>query len=149
MIRPLLRPVRWSRKRRRLSADCDLIAGRMDGFRGTIALLSHHRFLPGRDENGIMNKCEQIRRGPSGQWGQFCFLSCAFNYLLGPMGRTRSRYGEPFAWRWCGNNYILLTVRANSLNWYREHEVSAGLWIRNYYSAHVSSQFVSYERICM
>lgn len=103
--------------------DCGLIADHMDGFRGTIALLSHRRFLSGRDENGIRNKCEQIRRGPSGQWGQFCFLSCAFNYLLGPMGR--SRYGESFAWQWRRNNYILLTVRAKSSNWYCEHEVSA------------------------
>lgn len=52
MIRPLLRPVRWSRKRRRLSADCDLIAGRMDGFRGTILLL-HRRFFPATTSMGL------------------------------------------------------------------------------------------------
>jgi len=130
MISLLLRPVRWSRKRRRLSADCSLIVGRIDGFRETNALLSYRRFLSGRDENGIRNKCEQIRRGPSGQWGQFCFLSCAFNYLLGAMERTRSRYGESFAWQWCGNNYILRIVRANSSNWYYEHEVNVGFGLR-------------------
>jgi len=84
--------VGWSRKRRRLSAGHDPIGGC-----GTIA--SALLFLD-RDSNRIRNKCERIHRDPAGQWGQFCFLSCAFNYLSSPpASHSRGGCSSDSGWR--------------------------------------------------